>query len=239
MKRLELLLILATLGLYAAWLTRSPIYLDDTEILFGLHAHGLATTMHDSNGRLLPLYFQMKSIGDNVWFQPMLPYWTALFSIILPVSVWAVRLPTVFVGVIDVALTYFIGRRLFGSAAYGAAAAILLALTPAHFMHARIAMDYIYPLPFVLGWLLCVVRYDETGEGWLMLTGGLILGVGMCSYLGAVGTLPMYVVMTAVYLLHKNRRAELSLGLIVTGFLIPFALLAIWLYDKSRSRSAQ
>jgi 4-amino-4-deoxy-L-arabinose transferase-like glycosyltransferase len=222
-------IVLGTLALYSFWLTRSPIYLDDTEVLFGLHAHALATSLHDANGRFLPLYFQMKSIGDNVWFQPMLPYWTALFSFFLPVSVWAVRLPTAMVGVVDVVLTYFIGRRIFGSAAYGAATAILLALTPAHYLHARIAMDYIYPLPFVLGWMLCLVTFDDTHQRRLIFAAGLALGIGLCSYLGAVGMLPMYLVLTLVYLLHKYRRVDWSLGIVVAGFLLPAVLLALWI----------
>ena len=229
MRRLDLILILATLALYGAWLTRSPIYLDDTEVLFGLHARSLAATLRDANGRLLPLYFQMKSIGDNVWFQPMLPYWTAPFLKVLPLSVWAVRMPTALVGVANVALTFFIGRRLFKSDVYAAAAAAFLALMPAHFMHSRIAMDYIYPVPFVLVWLLCLIRFDETGERRLAFAGGLALGIGMGSYLGAVAMMPMYLVFTLLFLLHKYRRADLSLVLVVTGFLVPLVLLAIWL----------
>ena len=33
-------------------------------------------------------------------------------------------------------------------------AALLLALTPAHFIHSRFALDYLYPVPFTLAWLL-------------------------------------------------------------------------------------
>ena len=44
-------------------------------------------------------------------------------------------------GIVDVGLVYFIGRCLFGGELLGAAAALLLAATPAHLINSRIAMD--------------------------------------------------------------------------------------------------
>src|SRR5689334_19330334 len=70
-RRLQLAALVAgVLILYGAGLTYSPPYLHEAELLFGLHAHAIATTGHDVYGRLLPLYFQMKPIGENVWFHP-------------------------------------------------------------------------------------------------------------------------------------------------------------------------
>ena len=38
-------------------------------------------------------------------------------------------------------------------------------LTPAHFVNSRIAMDYVYPLPFVLGWVLSLlISLDQAWE---------------------------------------------------------------------------
>ena len=67
-------LVAGVLLLYGAGLTYSPPYLHEAEVLFGLHAHAIATTGHDVYGRFLPLYFQMKPIGDNVWFHPAIVY---------------------------------------------------------------------------------------------------------------------------------------------------------------------
>jgi len=76
----------ATLILYTIDLGRAPIYLHEAEILFALHAQSIATTAHDLYGRFLPVYFQMKPIGDNVWFQPAIVYFTALFLRVLPLT---------------------------------------------------------------------------------------------------------------------------------------------------------
>ena len=49
---------------------------------------------------------------------------------------------------------FFIVRRLFKCDWLACAAAGMLAMTPAHFILSRYALDYLYPLPFLLGWLL-------------------------------------------------------------------------------------
>ena len=85
----------AGLWLYATRLELSPIYLAPDEIIIALHAHAIASTGHDLNGRFLPLYIQ---INDRSWYQPIIVYSTALFLKALPFSEAALRLPTACVG---------------------------------------------------------------------------------------------------------------------------------------------
>ena len=96
-----------------------------------------------------------------MWFQPIPVYFTALFLTVLPVSEWAIRLPTVVLGVTDIVLFYFVAARVFNRPFLAAIAAGLLALTPAHLIHSRLAMDFLYPLPFVMAWLLCLMAFVE------------------------------------------------------------------------------
>ena len=60
-------------------------------------------------------------------------------------------------GIADVILIYFVAKRLLGSTRFAAIASAGLALTPAHLIFSRQALDYMLPLPFVLGWLLCLL----------------------------------------------------------------------------------
>jgi 4-amino-4-deoxy-L-arabinose transferase-like glycosyltransferase len=220
--------LLVTAGLYSLWLGYSPIYMHDAEVLFALHARSIAATLRDSNGTLLPLYFHMPSIGENVWFHPMIVYFSALFLKVLPFADWSVRLPSVIVGTIDVLLVYLVAERLCRSRAYGWLAGALLALTPAHFIHGRIAMDYLYPVPFVLAWLWCLLKFDDTEDEWLMWLAGFILGAGFYSYVAAVAFMPLYLVFTWLYLLAKYRglrRAHLS---VTVAFCLPLILFVSW-----------
>jgi len=223
------LLLVAACALYAIDIGRAPIYLHDAEVLFALHAHSIITTAHDTNGRLLPLYFKMPSIGENVWFHPVIVYWMAPFLGILPMSEWAVRLPSVFVGMIDLALIYLIARRLFHYSGWGLVAAVLLALTPSHFIHSRLAMDYLYPVPFILAWLLCLMLFLEKRQPWLLFLATSFLGVGFYSYIASVLMMPVYLLMTWAVLHATSREPARLDGISLAGFVWPLALLVFWL----------
>ena len=218
----------AVLVLYSIDLGRAPIYLHPAEVLFALQAHSVATTAHDVNGRLLPLYFQMAPIGANVWFQPVIEYVMAPFFWLLPFTEWSVRVPTVLVGVLDVVLLAFVARRVLGDDQWALAAAALLALTPAHFIHSRIAMDYLYPVPFVLAWLLLLLKYFDRRDGRLLFIAGSVLGIGVYSYIASAIMMPVYLLLTwlAVFLSgERTRRPYLTAAV---GFLWPLAIAVVW-----------
>ena len=213
--------------LYTANLGRAPIYLHDAEVLFALHAQSIATTLHDTNGRLLPLYFQMPQIGENVWFHPMMVYALAPLLTVLPLSETVIRLPSVLVGLTDVILIYFIGVRVFRSERWGLVTAALLALTPSHFMHSRMAMDYLLPVPFVLAWLLALLAFLEHRRPWMLVAATTFLGVGLYSYIASTIMMPLYLAMTLAVIAATTDRPRRSWLLAAAGFAWPLCLL-LW-----------
>ena len=223
------LLLLAVFGLYVVDLGRAPIYLHEAEVLFALHAHSIVTTAHDTNGRLLPLYFQMPSIGENVWFHPVIVYWMAPFLGLLPMTEWALRLPSVFVGLLDVVLIFLVGQRLFHSPRWGLLAAALLTLTPSHFIHSRLAMDYLYPIPFVLTWLLCLLIFLERRQTWMLFLATSVLGLGIYSYIASVIMMPVYLAMTWLVLHARSLLSRRLFLVTVAGFAWPLVALVAWL----------
>jgi 4-amino-4-deoxy-L-arabinose transferase-like glycosyltransferase len=221
------LLAAGVLVLYAANLGHAPIYLHEAEVLFALHAQSIATTLHDSNGRLLPLYFQMPQIGENVWFHPMTVYAMVPWLEILPLSEAVVRFPSVLVGVVDIVLLYFIAARMFRSERWGLLAAGLLALTPSHFIHSRVAMDYLFPVPFVLAWLLCLLTFLEHRRPRMLFAATSLLGLGVYSYIASTVMMPLYLAMTLAVIMAAIERPG-RWGLIaVAGFSWPLCAL-IW-----------
>jgi 4-amino-4-deoxy-L-arabinose transferase-like glycosyltransferase len=220
-------LLLLFIALSAIRLDYSPIYMHDAEVQFALHARSIAATLHDAEGRLLPLYFHMPAVGANVWFHPMLVYFTAIFLKLLPFTEWSVRFPSVIVGAADIALIYLVGCRLYRDRRYALLAAGFLALTPAHFIHTRLAMDYIYPVPFVLLWLWCLLKFDEREDLWAA-GAGFVLGVGFYSYIAAVVFMPLYLLFTWVYLFARQRRLRLSHLTSAVAFCIPLILVVAW-----------
>src|SRR6266550_4063067 len=94
------LLALAAFGLYAVALEHTPPHLHRDEVMFALQAQSLASSGRDLDGRLFPLYFEMRALGEHVWFHPVLVYVTALFLKVFPLTESVVRLPSTVVGTI-------------------------------------------------------------------------------------------------------------------------------------------
>ena len=221
---------IATLALYTADLGRAPIYLHPTEVLFALHAHSIATTARDSYGRFLPVYFQMRPIGENVWFQAAIVYVTAAFLKVLPLTEWTARLPSAAIGTADVVLIYFVTRRLLHSASLAVAAAALLALTPAHYIQSRIAMDYIYPVVFVLGWLLAFTIFLERRQPRVLFAATTLLGLGMYSYIASLIMMPLYLAFTLLMLLAVGEREPRTYFTAIAGFVWPLTFMVVWVW---------
>jgi 4-amino-4-deoxy-L-arabinose transferase-like glycosyltransferase len=227
--------IVATIAVVSAavygWrLGDAPIYISPDEAVISVDAHSLASTGRDVHGRFLPLYFQVQMPGETRmgWFTPAIFYLSAVVLAVLPFTEWAIRVPTVIVAIADIVLMYFIARRLFKRESLAVVAAVLLAMTPAHFILGRYALDYLYPLPFVLGWLLCLLTFLDTDRrGWLA-AGGLILGIGFFSYIAAVVMMPLYLVLTLAVIAHKPRPVWQWMAS-VAGFAIPLVVLVPWL----------
>jgi 4-amino-4-deoxy-L-arabinose transferase-like glycosyltransferase len=225
-----LVLAVTTTALYAWRLSEAPIYVSPDEAIISVDAQSLATTGADIHGRFLPLYFQVQLPGETRmgWFTPAIFYLSALVFKVLPFTESAIRVPTVIVAVVDVVLMYLVGRRLFERESSAIVAALLLATSPAHFILGRYALDYLYPLPFVLGWLFCLLTFlDGDKLAWLAAAGA-ILGIGFFSYIAAVVMMPVYVLVTWASVAHKIRPVRLW-ACSGAAFAAPLLVLVPWL----------
>jgi 4-amino-4-deoxy-L-arabinose transferase-like glycosyltransferase len=216
-------------ALSAIGLDRVPAYLHDAEVQFALHAHSIAATGYDTNGRFLPVYFQMPDIGLGVWFHPFLVYWTAPLLKVLPFSEATVRLATVLIGVMNVGLTYFVGMRLFRRRTLALFAAALTALMPVHFIHSRLAMDYLHPVPFILGWLWCLTLFEQHRRPAHVYAGCAILGLGVYSYIASVLMMVVYLLITQLYVWQVGGFNIRRIAAMLASFAAPLLPAAAWL----------
>ncbi len=219
---------LAVQVLYASGLGHTPPHLHRDEVEIALQSQSMASSGRDLDGRLFPLYFRMRHLGENVWFHPIIVYVTAFFMWFLPVTEPAFRFPTTVVATLNVVLMYFVARRLFGTERWAFFAAALLAMTPAHFLHGRLAFDFIYPLPFVLTWVLCLLTYLDTGRPWMLFAATSALGVGVFSYVASVVMMPVYLALTGVVLVSRRRISPRTCAIAAAGFLWPLVLWIPW-----------
>lgn len=224
-------MLIAVTVVYTSRLGDSPIYLMHDEVNFALQAHSIAASGRDTNGRLLPVYFS--EAGFEAGRDPMVIYATALMLKLRPLSEAAVRMPTALVGVLSVALMFLLFRNPFSGVALqpvavAVVAAILLALTPAHFVNSRLALSITYPIPFILAWLLCLDRLLTDGDRRLGWATGAILGLGIYTYVASLILMPIYLAITLLALVRDRRVA--AVWPVVIGFLIALLPLVMWEY---------
>jgi 4-amino-4-deoxy-L-arabinose transferase-like glycosyltransferase len=155
----------------------------------------------------------------------------------LPFSEATIRLPTALVGIADVVLMFLLAQQLFKHDGLAFAAAAMLALTPAHFMHSRLAVNVLYPLPFTLTWLLLLLLFLERGRVRTLFAATLALGVGVYSYVAAVVMMPLYFVLTSLTLVRKRATIPQYLAA-VAGFAMPLSLL-VWWHIRHPARYAE
>ena len=229
--------------LYGYGLDHAPMYLDGDEAHFGIQAYSLAHAGRDLAGHFLPVFVNLwDPLGDSkpqeqndarrrVWYQPFLFYLIALVLKVRPLSEGSIRIPTAIIGgLINPILVYGIGVRVVQRRSFAAAAALLVAASPAHFILAREALDYICPLPFVLVWLWCVVTYVEGGSDWLPAIGGLALGVGVFTFIASWILMPLYLATSWVAYALAGRDARRATLRATAAFLVPIALAAPWIW---------
>jgi 4-amino-4-deoxy-L-arabinose transferase-like glycosyltransferase len=226
------LLLAALLQLTA--LGRAPINIWPDEARFAIQAQAIAATGRDLNGTRIPLFVHItnpliRNDSTFIWWQPVLFYAMALVLQFAPFAEWSARLPNAAIAILNVWLIYAVARRLFPSAWYAVLAAFLLALTPVHFLFGRMATDYFCPVPFALAWLWCLVVTVQTEKVWMPAVTGLVLGVGLYSYIASWIVMPAYLAVTFVvlWLSGKPFRATLML---VAGFAVPLLPLIPWLW---------
>ena len=221
------------------------MYFGGDEAHFGVVADAIARTGRNLRGDFLPLFVNLADpFGEktqpwgDTWYQPLLFYLTAVAVKLLPFSEAAVRAPAAFLGgVVSPVLMYLVAMRLLGNRLQAIVAALVLALAPAHLILSRQALDYICPLPFVLGWLWCLIAFVQTGRVGFAAIGGLLLGIGCYSYIASWAMMPIYLGLSW-YVFYRTGepaaperpRVGGPLTAATIGFALPVVVLIPWLW---------
>ncbi len=218
------LLGVAVTALYATRLGFAPIYLIHDEVNFSLQAASVAKTGRDLNGRLLPVYFSEPAFTAGR--DPMLIYAAATVLQVLPLSEAAVRLPTALVGISNILLVAWLAYLVFNDARLSLAAGVMLAMSPGHFIHSRLALSVLFPVPFVIAWLIALCRMGDAPSWRLLLVGGALLGLGVYGYLASMVMMPVYLLLTALVL--AERRQLKLIGWTAAGFAMVLVPVLLW-----------
>ena len=210
------------------------MYFGGDEAHFAVVGHSLATTGRNLNGDVMPLFFNLADPASdlaplpwgNTWYQPLLFYLVAATLTVAPLSEFAVRLPVAIVGgVITPLLLYLVACRLLKHRGLALFSAVVLALSPPHLILSRQALDYVCPLPFMLGWFWFLLDYAETRRLKSAVLGGLCLGLGFYSYIASWVMMPIYLALSAI-VFRRLRPLVAS----TAGFIVPLLVFGAWLW---------
>ncbi len=231
-------LLAVTAALYAYSLNHAPPYLGGDEAHFGIHGHALAHSGRNLGGAFLPLFVNLwDPLADQSekglkrrWYSPMLFYVTAAYLTVAPLNEVTVRLPMALIaGVVSPLLLYLLAWQILKRRDAALLAALLLAWSPSNLILGRQALDYLLPLPFILGWLYYLAVFLEKGGRSRPFVGGLLLGVGFYSYIASWIFMPLCLALGAVTYRRAGRGDWLNASLVsAAGFALPLLPLVPW-----------
>lgn len=192
------LIALSIIGFFFSYkILEIPGGLTSDEASFGYNAVLLAETLHDQNKRFLPL-FVLSADGID-WRQPVTQYYlTAIFKI-FGSSVFLLRFSSVIITLVSTILIFFLSKQLLGKAA-AFLASFLFLTTPLIMIQSHMGLDNIMPIPFVLFWMISLLRFQKNRSLKYLLLAGILLGIGFYSYKGMRAIVPVWFLLTVLYL---------------------------------------
>ncbi|MCR4325044.1 MAG: phospholipid carrier-dependent glycosyltransferase [Candidatus Curtissbacteria bacterium] len=132
----SIILLASILRLYHLGSTPPSLYWDEASL--GYNAYSILKTGHDEHGNFLPLT-NFPAFGD--YKPPLYIYATVPSIAIFGLSEFGIRFPSVFFGILTVALTYFLARKIFKNETVAILAAFFLAISPWHLQLSRGAFE--------------------------------------------------------------------------------------------------
>lgn len=206
----------------------TPLGLTSDEGGFGINAVYLARTLHDENGVFLPVF--ALSLGGKEWRQPVTQYYMAGFFKLFGTTLFNLRFSSVVITLVSALLIYFLAKQIFDQK-WGIFAAFIFLTTPLIMIQSHLGLDNIMPIPFVIAWLLFLALYSKTKKISALVYAGISLGIGFYTYKGMRATVPVWSILTVIYLTileWKNKRKMIiaifsfSLGIAPFFLVIPY-----------------
>jgi 4-amino-4-deoxy-L-arabinose transferase-like glycosyltransferase len=149
-----------------------------------------------------PLFFH---VADDQWLQPI-PVYAAAIGALFGGGDASARLATVVLAAVNVALLFLCASRLFGGRLAAFVSPLLLLATPAHIAYGRSGSDAIVSVPFVLLWLLAMLRFWTYDSPASILAAGAALGAGVYSNRAAPLTMGFLLVVSLAALMSGGRK---------------------------------
>ncbi len=214
-----IVIVISLVWLYSYKLLDIPTGLTVDEASFGYNAVLISQTGRDQNDRFLPL-FVLTSDGKD-WRQPVTQYYFALLFKIFGPSIWLLRFGSVIIAIVSVFGVYYLARPHLSQSA-SLIAALVMATSPLLFIQSHLGLDNIMPIPFVIIWLVGLRQYLKSKSRRWLIGSALALGISFYSYKGMRPIVPVWGVLSLIWLYLTSGKKRLINPAIFSAVLFPF-----------------
>lgn len=191
------------------------------EVAWGYNAYSISIDGKDEFGRFLPIDY-LESFGD--FKPPVYAYLTAIPVALFGLNEFAVRFPSALFGVLTVALTYFLVKRIFykskNSNSYALLSALFLAISPWHTLLSRAAFEAnVASFFIVLGFWGFIASVQD--KKWYLVISAISFALSMYTFNTSRIVAPLLVLVLIV--VFRNKLWEIKKQAIISfivGFLI-------------------
>lgn len=153
-----------------------PISPDWDEASLAYNSYSLVTTANDEYGDFLPVV--LKSFGD---YKPALyAYISAPFVLVFGISTFAIRFPSMVLGVLSVFLTFLLIKELFKNERIALFSAFVFAVSPWHIQFSRTAFEA--NLGVFLNILTALLFIKGLKRPYLLILSAITIGLSIYSY---------------------------------------------------------
>lgn len=226
-------------------LNNIPPSLTWDEAAWGYNAYSLGIDGKDEFGRFLPIDY-LESFGD---FKPPVYAYLDIIPIkIFGLNEFSIRFPSALFGVLTVALTYFLVKRIFYKSKskefIALTSALFLAISPWHILLSRVAFEAnVASFFIILGvWGFLAAMQDTStgsvhGKKWHLLISSVSFAISMYTFNTSRIVVPILVLMLLI--IFRNKLIEIkkvtSISFLI-GFLIVVPILGFLLSPQASLR---
>ncbi len=209
MNRIQAILLILVISLsfllFSFKLTEVPPGINGDEAHIAYNAMLVAQTGRDQNGKFLPIFISNSEQKD--WKQPITFYAEVLSLKLFGISYVVFKEVSVFFALAGGILLFLLLKETLG-VKLAFIGLIFYLTTPIIFIQSHLGLENIAPVPFVIFWLLMLVKYQKNKQARFLFLAGLSVGVSVYSYLGMRLVVPILVMLSLVYIFFQDREIK-------------------------------
>jgi len=203
-----------------------PPGIETDEGSIAYNASLISKNLRDQNQRFLPFFILSSDKLD--WKQPVLIYLSALYFKIFGASLLVFKLVNISVSFVAIILIYYLLTLIFKNKKLALIGSLIAFTSPMVIITSRLGNESIQPILWTTLWLLGLKLYSRSYQKKYLILSAISLGIGFYSFKGMRVLVPVWAILTFVYLffLHRYQLKKFFTSSFIFGLVLsPFFLI--------------